>query len=246
MTSNGPPNPLVVENVVKKFGERRAVDGLTLSIEPGEIIGLLGPNGAGKTTLIRAIVGLSRVSSGTVRVFGHDPVADRRVRAQIGYMPQDLAVYPDLSVRENVAFLAGLRTASGRPDPDDVDRALDAVDLSERQDDLLRDLSGGMKRRASLAATICGSPGLLLLDEPTSGVDPALRLQLWDLFRDLASRGGSILITTHHIAEAEGSDRVVFLRDGRTLATGEPQSLLDRYNAPDLERAFLHAMRDGR
>src|SRR2546423_9775359 len=188
-----------VEGVAKRFGDIKALDGVTLRVRQGEIYGLLGPNGAGKTTLIRAIVGLIAPDAGTVTVLGRRlPHLD--VLRQVGYMTQQAALYPGLSVAENVKFFAAINGVE-----DGVDDVLRFVRLDSRKDSVVANLSGGMRQRCSLACALVHKPKLLLLDEPTVGVDPQLRVQFWDSFRRMADEGTTIIVSSHVMDEAERS-----------------------------------------
>ena len=223
-------------DVRKRFGEVAALDGLTLSIAAGEIYGLLGPNGSGKTTLIRAFAGLVRPDDGEVLVFGATP-RSAVAGGAIGYMTQAPALYAELSVEENLRFFAaleGVADVTGR-----IEDALRRVELLERRGTIVGSLSGGMKTRVSLAATLLHQPKLLLLDEPTVGVDPALRREFWQHFRSLASGGVTILVSSHVMDEASRCDRLGLIRAGRLLAEGTATELIRRAGTTDLESAFL-------
>ncbi|MFW6449100.1 MAG: ABC transporter ATP-binding protein, partial [Halobacteriota archaeon] len=214
-----------------------ALEGVDLAIDRPEIVGLVRPNGAGKTTLIRCLLGLTDPSEGTARVDGTD-ATDLRAsdRRRLGYMPQREALYPALTVAENVDFFARLYGVPERAEA--VDRALGFVDLQSRRDARIDELSGGMARRTSLACTLVADPEVLLLDEPTVGLDPTLRSTLWSHFRSLRAEGRIILVSTHYLGEAHRCDRVLFLRSGSIVAFDTPSALLAATDATDLEEAF--------
>ncbi len=232
---------LSLENVRKSFGSFSAVNGVDLDIGEGMIFGLLGPNGAGKTTLLRMIMGLITPTSGKITLFDSFSPADTAARSKIGYMPQQLAVYPGLSVAENVIFFGRLYGLQGAELKQRAVEVLQLVDLQDKRNKQVAHLSGGMVRRVMLATTLIHQPSLVILDEPTAGVDPALRLRFWNWFQELSGRGISILITTHHISEAALCREVVFLRQGKLIERGKPVELMSRYQAKDLEEAFVKA-----
>src|SRR6202140_3069553 len=198
-----------VDNVVKSFGTLKALDGVTLRVKQGEIYGLLGPNGAGKTTLIRAIVGLVAPELGTVTVLG-SRMPNLDILGSVGYMTQQAALYPDLSVEENLRFFAAISGADGN-----VTDALKTVELEQRRDSVVATLSGGMRQRCSLACALVHRPRLLLLDEPTVGVDPQLRVQFWEAFRGWANAGTTIIVSSHVMDEAERCQRLGLILFGK-------------------------------
>jgi ABC-2 type transport system ATP-binding protein len=222
-----------VDNVVKSFGTLRALDGITLRVRQGEIYGLLGPNGSGKTTLIRAIVGLVAPDSGNVSVLGHR-MPDLNILSSVGYMTQAAALYPDLSVEENLRFFAAISGADGN-----VTEVLKTVELEERRKSVVSTLSGGMRQRCSLACALVHHPRLLLLDEPTVGVDPQLRVQFWEHFRDMAAAGTTILVSSHVMDEAERCQRLGLIRFGKLLGEGSPAEVRAAAGTNNLEEAFL-------
>ncbi len=233
---------IVCKDLSKRFGEIEALRDLTLLVPKGVTFGLLGPNGAGKTTSIRLWLGLTAASGGTAYVLGKK-IPPRDALPRIGYMPQEVAVYADLTVGENLALFGRLVGM----DDEDIDRRTDEVlrlvDIAERRHDLVSHLSGGMKRRTSLAAALLHDPDLLLLDEPTVGVDPELRAAFWDFFRALTKRGKTVLITTHYMEEAARCDLVALLHRGRLLAHGDPDAVKARTAADNLDDAFLALVR---
>ena len=222
-----------VDNVVKSFGTMRALDGITLRVKAGEIYGLLGPNGSGKTTLIRAIVGLVAPDSGTVTVLG-SRMPNLDILGSVGYMTQAAALYPDISVEENLRFFAAISGADTN-----VDEVLKVVELEQRRKSVVATLSGGMRQRCSLACALVHRPRLLLLDEPTVGVDPQLRVQFWDHFRQLAAAGTTILISSHVMDEAERCQRLGLIRFGKLLGEGSPNEVRAAAGTNNLEEAFL-------
>ncbi|HET7842906.1 MAG TPA: ABC transporter ATP-binding protein [Xanthomonadales bacterium] len=245
-------------DVRKSYGGTQALDGLTLSVARGEIFGLLGPNGAGKSTAMHVLVGLLRPDSGTVRVLGGDP-SGPALRARIGIAPQSLALYEELTARENLAFYGRLYGLKGRALDEAVDRALDFVRLSDRQHDRARTYSGGMQRRLNIACAIVHAPELVLLDEPTVGVDPQSRNAIFDNVLALRERGTTVLYTTHYMEEAERlCDRVGIMDRGKLLAVdttpglvhahgGKPRLLVrrngsERHVATDDPLATLNAL----
>jgi len=215
-------------------GGRTVLHDVSLEVPRGSVTGLLGPSGCGKTTLMRAIVGVQIVAGGDVRVLG-EPAGSTGVRRRVGYVTQAPSVYADLTVRENVAYFARIVGA----DPASVDLAIETVGLASRADAVTARLSGGQRGRASLAAALVGDPELLVLDEPTVGLDPVLRRELWASFHELAARGTTLLVSSHVMDEAERCDALVLMRDGRVLDTSTPDDLLSRTGADDVESAFL-------
>ncbi len=228
-----------LDAVTRSFGPNQALDGVSLRVRRGEIYGLLGPNGSGKTTLIRVLVGLVRPDAGTVLVLGH-AMPDRGVLARVGYMTQQPALYPDLSVEENVRFFAAISDAG-----DHVEEALRVVELWERRASVVATVSGGMRQRCSLACALVHRPQLLLLDEPTVGVDPQLRVQFWDYFRRLTADGTCIVVSSHVMDEAERCDRLGLIRFGKLLAEGTPGDLMRSAGVNRLEAAFLRLAQEG-
>jgi ABC-2 type transport system ATP-binding protein len=222
-----------VEGVKKSFGRLRALDGVDLRIRPGEIYGLLGPNGAGKTTLIRSIVGLVSPDAGTVTVLGRRMPDVENLR-NVGYMTQAAALYPGLSIAENVEFFAAINGAEKG-----VDEVLKLVELDQRRNSVVATISGGMRQRCSLACALVHKPKLLLLDEPTVGVDPQLRVQFWEEFRKMAAAGTTIVVSSHVMDEAERCQRLGLIQFGRLLAEGTPDEVRARAGTNNLEEAFL-------
>jgi ABC-2 type transport system ATP-binding protein len=216
-------------------GPHQVLDGFDLDVRRGSVTGLLGPSGSGKSTLMRAIVGVQQVDGGLVEVLGH-PAGSAELRHRVSYVTQAPSVYRDLTVRQNLIYFADVLGAPRA----DVDRAIDQVDLGPYAEQLTANLSGGQFSRVSLAVALLGRPEIMVLDEPTVGLDPVLRQQLWDLFRRLAAEGVTLLVSSHVMDEAERCERLVLLREGVLLADGTLPDLLQRTGAPDAEQAFLH------
>ena len=213
---------------------------LSCDIAPGTVTGLLGPSGSGKSTLIRAIVGVQRIVSGSVEVLGL-PAGAKELRARVGYMTQAPSVYGDLTVRENLRFFARVLGIG----LDAVDRAIGEVDLQEEADRVVTRLSGGQRARVSLAAALLGRPDALVLDEPTVGLDPVLRRDLWELFHELARRGTTLLVSSHVMDEADRCDSLLLIREGRLLAQSTPDELRAQTGAQELDDAFLRLIEGG-
>ena len=215
-------------------GGREVVCGVSFELQPGSLTGLLGPSGCGKTSLMRAIVGVQAKVTGTCEVLGL-PAGAPALRHRIGYLTQAPAVYPDLTVRENLAYFAVV-VGTGR---DDVDRVLDVVDLAGDADSRAGSLSGGELGRVSLASALLGAPSLLVLDEPTVGLDPVLRRDLWRVFHSLAEGGVALLVSSHVMDEASRCDRLLLMREGAIVADDTEAGLIARTGAADVEGAFL-------
>lgn len=215
-------------------GSTTVFDGIDLTIPRGQITGLLGPSGCGKTTLMRSIVGVQRISSGTVTVLG-EPGGSRTLRHRVAYGIQGGAVYGDLTVRQNLSYLARVLGATKT----DVDRVLADVGLEAQRSQLVESLSGGQATRVSLAMALIGSPELIVLDEPTVGLDPVLRVELWQLFRELVERGVTMIVSSHVMDEAIRCDRLLLMRSGRIVADTTPTALLDDTGTNDPDAAFL-------
>jgi ABC-2 type transport system ATP-binding protein len=215
---------ITFDRVTKRYGELRAVDAVSFAIEPGEMFGVIGPDGAGKTTSIRMACGLLRPDAGEIRVLGRDPVAQHRtVTADIGYLSQRFSLYGDLSIDENVAFFAEIHGVRGYQAA--RDRLLDMTQLAAFRSRRADRLSGGMKQKLALACTLVHEPKILLLDEPTTGVDPVSRREFWKLLSEFLSRGLTIVMSTPYLDEAERSGRVALLHGGRLLAIDRPERL---------------------
>ena len=225
---------LQAERVVVNKSGKRILDELTFTVKPGSITGLIGPSGSGKTTLIRSIVGVQEVSGGTLNVLGQS-AGSARLRPRIGYVSQDAAVYSDLTVLQNLRYFATLV----RADRARVDEILERVHLNEQRNQVVASLSGGQRARVSLAVALLGDCELLMLDEPTVGLDPLLRQQLWKLFADLARRGKTLVVSSHVMDEAERCESLLLIRDGKLLWNDTRQRLLDETGTESVEAAFI-------
>ena len=229
---------VTVTDLVVHRGRREVLHGLTFAVPPGQVTGLLGPSGSGKTTLMRALVGVQRVHAGEVTVLG-EPAGSPGLRSRVGYVTQAPSVYPDLTVRENARHFAALYGRTAR----DADAALADVGLAGAGGQLVGDLSGGQRGRASLACALVGRPEVLVLDEPTVGLDPVLRVELWSRFADLAAAGTTLLVSSHVMDEAARCDRLLLLREGELLADSTPDRLRAESGTADLDEAFLRVVR---
>lgn len=227
-------NAVEITNLRVIRGKRVVLPGLDVTIPAGQLVGLLGPSGGGKSTLMRAIVGVQVVESGTVTVLG-EPAGNPSLRHRVGYLTQAPSVYADLSIRDNVAYFASVLGAPASA----VDAAIADVDLTDHASALVGNLSGGQWSRASLACTLVGSPELLVLDEPTVGLDPVLRRDLWAIFRRLAASGRTVIVSSHVMDEATRCDRLLLIREGHLLADSSLADLLADTGAADAEEAFL-------
>jgi ABC-2 type transport system ATP-binding protein len=235
------PAAIRAADLVKRFGPLVAVGGVSFELAPGRIYGLLGPNGSGKTTLIRLLTGLARPTSGHAEVLGV-AMPSRALLSRIGYMTQADGVYPALTVGENVAFFRALYGANRIAGGEDV---LALVDLADRRDVVTETLSGGQRRRLSLACALVHQPTVLFLDEPTVGVDPLLRVEFWSHFRSLADAGTTIVVSSHVMDEADRCDELLFVRAGHVIARGSGQDLRRSAGTDDLEQAFLRFAGEG-
>ena len=228
-----------VEELRVDRGGREVLHGLSFTAPTGSILGLLGPSGCGKTTLMRALVGVQIVKSGIVTVLGH-PAGAKELRRAVGYSTQEPAIYADLTVRENLRYFGAV---VGAPQTD-VDRVIGEVGLTSAKDQVVQSLSGGQLHRASLAVALIGSPELLVLDEPTVGLDPVLREELWELFHQLAAGGITLVVSSHVMDEAARCDRLLLIRDGELLADDTPHGLRERTGTDDLDKAFLRLINE--
>jgi ABC-2 type transport system ATP-binding protein len=232
------PWAIDVRGLIKRYGKRTVVNGIALQVQTGKIVGFLGPNGSGKTTTIRMICGLLTPDAGSGTCLGLDLIQGAAaIKRQVGYMTQKFGLYDDLSIRENLDFVARLFELPDRKQA--VDGALERLGLSARQQQLAGTLSGGWKQRLALAACLIHKPRLLLLDEPTAGVDPKARREFWDQIHLLATQGITVLVSTHYMDEAERCDSLVYIAYGNILAQGTAKSIVAASGASNLEDAFV-------
>lgn len=223
-----------VDDLTVVRGGKTVLSGISRAIPTGQVTGLLGPSGCGKSTLMRAVVGVQVVESGTVTVLG-EPAGSRPLRDRVGYVTQSASVYDDLTVAENLRFFARVLGASA----EDIERSVAAVDLGGHRDHIVGNLSGGQRSRVSLAVALLREPDVLVLDEPTVGLDPVLRRDLWALFHRLAGAGTTVLVSSHVMDEAERCDRLLLMREGRIIADDSPGAIKQRVGVDDIESAFL-------
>ena len=231
-----------IVDVVKRFGALQALGGVSLDIAPGEFFGLLGPNGAGKTTLISALAGLARPDSGTIRVLGHDVIRDfREARRLLGVVPQELVFDPFFNVRETLRIQSGYFGI--RNNDDWIDEILENLDLTGKANVNMRRLSGGMKRRVLVAQALVHRPPVIVLDEPTAGVDVELRQGLWQFIRRLNDEGHTIILTTHYLEEAEAlCNRIALMKQGRIVALDTTANLMAAHPGASLEEVFVRTL----
>ena len=234
VSGSGQDAALEAHGLAVRRGGRQVLHGLDFAVPRGSVTGLLGPSGGGKTTVMRCVVGVQSNVAGTIRVLGR-PAGSPELRHQIGYVSQSPSVYGDLTVRDNVRYFAALQGMGASA----ADPALADVGLTDRRDALVRHLSGGQRARVSLACALLGPPRLLVLDEPTVGLDPVLRRDLWNLFGELAGRGTTLLVSSHVMDEAGRCERLLLLRQGRLVADDTPQAIRGLTGTEDLDEAFL-------
>jgi ABC-2 type transport system ATP-binding protein len=233
-------NAIEVRGLVVERGSRRVLPGIDCTVPAGTVTGVLGPSGGGKSTLLRSIVGVQRVAAGTVTVLGR-PAGSAQLRSRVGYVTQAPSVYRDLTARGNARYFAALQGVPAT----EADRVLHDVGLAGEADLLVGRLSGGQAARVSLACALLGQPEILVLDEPTVGLDPVLRRDLWAMFGQLAAGGTTLLISSHVMDEAGRCQRLLLLRDGRIIADGTPAEIRARTGREDLEEAFLRLIEIG-
>ena len=227
-----------IEGLRVQFGKQAVLPQLSISIPKGQIVGLIGPSGSGKSTLVKTVIGLNRFQAGTVTVFGKS-VPSLAAMSDIGYMAQNDALYEDLSAWDNLLFFGSICGTRGQELKDRAEELLDFVDLGGDRKKAVRNFSGGMKRRLSLAIALVNRPKLLILDEPTVGIDPVLRRKFWDGFESLKAKGCTLLVTTHVMDETARCDRILLLREGKILANGTLKELLAQTHTANIEDAFL-------
>jgi ABC-2 type transport system ATP-binding protein len=219
-----------VRDLIKKYGGFQAVGGVSFGVQAGEVFSLLGPNGAGKTTTVEVMECVRCPTSGDVSILGHDALQDqRRIKERIGVMPQAFKAYEQLTVRENIQYFANLYKRSVK-----VGELIGAVSLQEKTDVMYKNLSGGLKQRVGIAISLVNDPEIVFLDEPTTGLDPSARHEVWKIIQELKARGRTVVLTTHYMEEAEVlSDRVAIMDKGKLIAIGAPREIIDRYGSGD-------------
>lgn len=242
--ANDDANVIEVEHLVKAFGSFRAVDDISFSVKKGEIFGFLGANGAGKTTAMHMLTGLNQPTSGTGRVVGFDISTEyEQIKRHIGYMSQRFSLYEDLTVAENIRLFAGIYGMKEENISRKTDELLQQLDFAKHRNSLVSSLPLGWKQKLAFSVSIFHNPGVVFLDEPTGGVDPATRRQFWELIYDAAERGITIFVTTHYMDEAEYCDRISIMVDGKIKALGTPDELKRNLNQPDMDHVFTYLAR---
>lgn len=240
-------NVIEVSHLLKAFGTFHAVDDISFSVKRGEIFGFLGANGAGKTTAMHMLTGLNQPTSGTGTVVGYDIRTEHeQIKKHIGYMSQRFSLYEDLTVSENIRLFAGIYGMKGKDIARKTDELLERLQFAEHKNDLVSSLPLGWKQKLAFSVAIFHEPGVVFLDEPTGGVDPATRRQFWQLIYDAASRGITVFVTTHYMDEAEYCDRISIMVDGKISAIGTPDELKQRFQQPDMDHVFTHLARNAK
>ena len=240
----GEENVIEVQHLVKSFGSFRAVDDISFSVRRGEIFGFLGANGAGKTTAMHILTGLSQPTQGTGTVVGYDIRTEHeQIKKNIGYMSQKFSLYEDLTVAENIRLFAGIYGMNDQTIARKTDELLSRLNFVEHKNDLVSSLPLGWKQKLAFSVSIFHEPGVVFLDEPTGGVDPATRRQFWELIYDAAARGITVFVTTHYMDEAEYCDRISIMVDGKIRALGTPDELKQNYHQPDINHVFTYLAR---
>ena len=240
-------NVIEVEHLVKAFGEFHAVDDISFTVKKGEIFGFLGANGAGKTTAMHMLTGLNQPTSGTGRVCGYDIRTEyEQIKRHIGYMSQKFSLYEDLTVAENIRLFAGIYGMNDKEIARKTDELLERLKFAEHKHTLVKSLPLGWKQKLAFSVSIFHEPGVVFLDEPTGGVDPATRRQFWELIYDAAERGITVFATTHYMDEAEYCDRISIMVDGKIKAMGTPEALKAEFNQPDMDHVFTYLARQAK
>ena len=243
-TATGNENVIEVEHLVKAFGSFHAVDDISFSVKKGEIFGFLGANGAGKTTAMHMLTGLNQPTSGTGRVVGYDIRTEyEQIKKHIGYMSQKFSLYEDLTVAENILLFAGIYGMNDKEIAQKTDELLERLHFADHKNTLVASLPLGWKQKLAFSVSIFHEPGIVFLDEPTGGVDPATRRQFWELIYDAAERGITVFVTTHYMDEAEYCDRISIMVDGKIKAMGTPEELKKEFNQPDMDHVFTYLAR---
>ncbi len=229
---------IIMRNIEQRYGTKQVLSDITMEIAQGKIYGILGPSGCGKTTLVKAMAGILVPTSGSVQLLDV-AMPDLNIMNEIGYMAQSDALYLNLNGRENLEFFGALYGMKRKEMQSVMDTALELVKLTDAQHKLVSSYSGGMKRRLSLAAAILHQPKVLILDEPTVGIDPLLRRDIWDALNDMAVNGTTIIVTTHVMDEADRCSQLYMMRDGKIMESGSPNEIKARHNVPTIEAAFI-------
>lgn len=243
-TNKEAENVIEVEHLVKTFGSFHAVDDISFTVKKGEIFGFLGANGAGKTTAMHMLTGLNQPTNGTGRVVGFDIRTEyEQIKRHIGYMSQKFSLYDDLTIAENISLFAGIYGMKDDEIPHKIDELLERLNFSEHRNTLVASLPLGWKQKLAFSVSIFHNPGVVFLDEPTGGVDPATRRQFWELIYDAAERGITVFVTTHYMDEAEYCDRISIMVDGKIKTLGTPDELKQKFNQPDMDHVFTYLAR---
>lgn len=243
-TNKEAENVIEVEHLVKTFGSFHAVDDISFTVKKGEIFGFLGANGAGKTTAMHMLTGLNQPTNGTGRVVGFDIRTEyEQIKRHIGYMSQKFSLYDDLTIAENISLFAGIYGMKDDEIRRKTDALLERLNFSEHRNTLVASLPLGWKQKLAFSVSIFHNPGVVFLDEPTGGVDPATRRQFWELIYDAAERGITVFVTTHYMDEAEYCDRISIMVDGKIKALGTPDELKQKFNQPDMDHVFTYLAR---
>ncbi|MGW9857153.1 ABC-2 type transport system ATP-binding protein [Staphylococcus hominis] len=227
-------------NAVKQYGKHNVLDDISLNIQEGELLGIIGPSGSDKTTTIKCLLGMEKLNSGTTEIF-EKRMPNRHVLSRIGYMGQTNALYESLSAKDNLMFFGHLVGLKGKQLTENMNNNMALVNLENALNKTVNTFSGGMKRRLSLAITLLSNPSLIILDEPTVGIDPKLRQQIWRQLKSLTKQGKSVIVTTHVMDEAERCDKIALIVEGRLFAIGTPDELKQKFNVKTIEEVFIKA-----